>query len=360
MKVGNIDLGEKLFVAPMADVSDHPFRIIAKEFGAGLTFTQMVSARGVIENDFGTLRRLVFSRNEQPVGVQILGNNPVILKNAVKELVKYSPDLIDLNCGCPVSKVTKHDMGASLLDDPKLIGKLVKSMVEGANGVPISIKIRLGKDKKNINVLDNAKAAEDNGASLIIVHARTKIDRYSENPDWEWLKKVKDNISIPVIGNGSVFEPEDIVKMKIDTGCDSVMVARGALGNPFLFERYNSIVEKGFDPGEPDIIKVRDTAIRHIKLLVRDFGENNALDRIKKNVVWYFRKYNGINNFLDNIFSFKDSASVINFIYEHSEKIINNYFPEEDLINVHKKFENKVLFWLAEEKEFELINKSFE
>jgi len=356
MKVGKIDLGEKLFVAPMADVSDHPFRMIAKDFGAGLTFTQMVSAKGVIENDFGTLRRLVFSRNEQPVGVQILGNNPHILKNAVKELLKLSPDLIDLNCGCPVSKVTKHDMGASLLDDPKQIGVLVKSMVEGANGTPISIKIRLGKDKKNINVLDNAKAAEDNGASLLIVHARTKVGRYCEQPDWEWLGKIKEKISIPVVGNGSVFEPGDAVRMKKETGCDSVMIARGALGNPFFFERYNSMIEKGIDPGEPGIEKIRDTAIKHTKLIVRDFGELNALDRIKKNVVWYYRKFNGISILLDTIFSFSSSASIIDFINEHSEKINNNFYPEEDLKSVHKKFEDKVLLWLSEEKEFELIN----
>ena len=356
MKVGKIDINEKLFVAPMADVSDHPFRMIAKEFGAGLTFTQMVSAKGVIENDFGTLRRLVFSRNEQPVGVQILGNNPQILKNAVKELLKLSPDLIDLNCGCPVSKVTKHDMGASLLDDPKQIGVLVKSMVEGANGTPISIKIRLGKDKKNINVLDNAKAAEDNGASLLIVHTRTKVGRYSEQPDWEWLGKIKEKISIPVVGNGSVFEPEDAVRMKKETGCDSVMIARGALGNPFFFERYNSIIENGIDPGEPGVEKVRETAIRHTKLIVRDFGELNALDRIKKNIVWYYRKFNGISVLLDTIFSFTSSDSIIDFINEHSEKINNNFYPEEDLKSVHKKFENKVLLWLSEEKEYELIN----
>lgn len=356
MKVGKIDLGDKLFVAPMADVSDHPFRMIAKEFGAGLTFTQMVSAKGVIENDFGTLRRLVFSKNEQPIGVQILGNNPAVLKNAVKELTKLSPDLIDLNCGCPVSKVTKHDMGASLLDDPKLIGQLVKNMVAGSNGTPISIKIRLGKDKKNINALDTARAAEDNGASLIIVHARTRADRYCESPDWEWLSKIKDSISIPVVGNGSVFEPEDAIKIKKETGCDSVMVARGALGNPFLFERFNSIIVNGTDPGEPEIGKVRDTAIKHIKLLVRDFGDLNALDRVKKNVAWYFRKYNGVGALLDNIFSFNNSNAVIEFVNEHADKILNNYYPKEDLSSVHQRFEKKVLFWLEEVKEDDLYN----
>ena len=176
----------------------------------------------------------------------------------------------------------------------------------------------------------------------------------------EWLKKVKEAVSIPVVGNGSVFKPEDIIKMKNDTGCDSVMVARGAMGNPFLFERFNSIIENGVDPGEPDIYKVRDTAVKHVKLLVRDFGELNALDRIKKNVVWYYRNYNGINLLLDRIFSFNDSISVIEFVNEHSEKIMNGFYPMEDLSNIQKKFENKVLFWLADEKEFEIINKSFE
>jgi tRNA-dihydrouridine synthase B len=160
MKIGNVDLGHKLILAPMADITDSSFRTIAKKNGAGLTFTQMVSAKGVVNNNFDTLRLLVFSRSEKPIGVQLLGNNPEYLSGAVKELIKLKPDLIDLNCGCPVDKVTKYNMGADLLDDPKQIGKLVNSMVKVSEGVPISVKVRLGRDKKKINIIDNAKAAE--------------------------------------------------------------------------------------------------------------------------------------------------------------------------------------------------------
>lgn len=346
MKIGDLDLGRKLLLAPMVDVTDAPFRKIAKEYGAGITFTQMISAKGVIDNDFDTLRVLAYSRDEKPIGVQLLGNNPEYLSAAVREIKQFKPDIIDLNCGCSVDTVTKHNLGANLLDDPKFLGKLLNSMVNAADGIPISAKLRLGRDQKAINILENAKIAEENGAAIIIVHARTRRTRYDEEAKWEWLKEVKESVSIPVVGNGSVFNPNDIQNMIDQTGCDSVMIARGALGDPFIFRRYNSFVETGIDPGEPGIAEIKEVALKHLQLLVLEYGEDVGINKAKKNIIWYFKKLDGINSLLNEIFSIKTNEGLKNLIIVHSEKIENEYFPKEDHEIINKKFNEKVLFWL--------------
>lgn len=349
MKIGNLDLGTKLFVAPMAEVTDSSFRKIAKEHGAGLTFTQMISALGAVKNGFETLRHLSFHRSEKPIGVQVLGNDPAILGEAVKEIAKFKPDLIDLNCGCPVEKVVCHKMGAALLDDPVHIGKIIRKMVDASGGVPISIKVRLGKDKKKINVIEIAKIVEDNGASMITVHARTRTDKYDSEPDWSWLKKVKEGIKIPVVGNGSLFTPQDVIKMLSETGCDSAMIARGVLGNPFIFERFNSLIEKGIDPGIPSVETVSKVLHKHLKLLETEYGELRCLDKAKKNSIWYFKDYAGVDEFLDNVFSAKDCQKLFKTIDDHVEKILNRYYKRSAHHEVNTKFKKKVLFWLAEE-----------
>jgi tRNA-dihydrouridine synthase B len=349
MKIGDLDIGNKLFLAPMAEVTDSSFRKICKTHGAGLTFTQMVSAEGVIKNNFETLRHYSFSRTEKPIGVQVLGNDPGILKEAAKEISKHKPDLIDLNSGCPVDKVYSNNMGAALLDDPKAWGRLIGKLVDGSNGVPISVKIRLGKDKNHINVLETAKVAEDNGASLLFVHARTRTDKYDSEPDWSWLKKVKESVRIPVVGNGSLFTPQDVKRMLDTTGCDSAMIARGVLGNPFIFSRFSKLIEMGIDPGEPDIAVVRDTLIQHIKYLEEEFGELLALDKAKKNSIWYFRNYNGINALLNKVFSIKNLNDLRSLIYEHVENVNRGLISDYEDLSIDKKFQRKVLFWLEEE-----------
>lgn len=349
MKVGNLDIGKKLFLAPMAEVTDSSFRKICKEFGCGITFTQMVSAEGVIKNNFETLRHFSFNRSEKPIGVQVLGNDPEILHEAAKEISKHKPDLIDLNCGCPVDKVCSKNMGASLLDDPQVIGKLVRKMVDGSNGIPISVKLRLGKDKTRINIFETAKAVQDNGGSLIFVHARTRADKYDMVADWNWLKKVKETVTIPVVGNGSMFSPHDTKFMLDSTGCDSAMIARGALGNPFFFSRFNTLIETGEDPGEPDTATVRKTVLQHIKNLENEFGELLALDKAKKHSIWYFKSHSGVKFLLDRVFSIKNINDLRALINEHADNILHTPINIDEHALIHKKFQRKVLFWLAEE-----------
>ena len=348
MKIGSLDLGHKLLVAPMADVSDAPFRKISKKHGAGLTFTQMVSADGVVKNNFETLRLYSFGRDEKPIGVQLLGRDPAIIGEAVSELKKVKPDLIDLNCGCPMEKVTSKGMGASISDDPKLLAEIVKSMVSAAGEIPISVKLRLGKDHESINIADSIKVVEDNGASLVIVHARTSSDSYKSDSNWDWLKKVKQQVSIPLIGNGSCFFPQDAKDLMDTTNCDSVMIARGALGNPFYFSRFNTLIKTGTDPGEPDVEEVVKVVNEHIDLLVQEFGEINAFERAKKQTVWYLKNYPGISSLLDNIFKLKSISELKELIMSHEKNILSGKLEHENINEINTRFKNKVLFWLSE------------
>lgn len=351
MKIGSLDIGKKLILAPMAEISDSSFRKITKEMGAGLTFTQMVSASGVVNNNFDTLRYLSFSRDEKPVGVQILGNDAGVIAEAISEIKKFKPDLIDINCGCSVDKVLRNDMGSSLLNNPAVFSQIIKRASLAAGDIPLSVKMRLGRDKKSINILENAKMAEEYGASLIAVHCRTAADSYESEPDWSWLRKVKESVKINVVGNGSVFTPQDAVEMINQTGCDSIMVGRGAIGNPFLFYRFNQIAEGKEDPGKPDVDTAARLLLKQIDLLKKEFGEDLALNKAKKNSIWYFQFYNGINEYLEDIFSVRTIEDLNRLVSDHCGKIKDGFYTESNSEEIYQKFKKRILFWLDEENE---------
>lgn len=348
MKIGNMNMERKLISAPMADVSDSSFRKICKEHGAGLTFTQMISAKGVIENNFDTLRLLAFSRDEKPVGVQVLGSDPGIIREGVSEIAKFKPDVIDLNSGCPIDKVTKYNMGACILDDKILLGRIVRAMVDGSKGIPISVKIRLGKDADNINILENAKIVEDNGASLLTIHTRTRKEKYYEPAHWEWLRKIKESVQIPIVGNGSIFNIKDAEKMINETNCDGVMVARGALGNPFIFSRFNSYIDTGIDPGDPDILTVNQVLLKHLKYIKEEYGEFIGVKHAKKNIIWYFRNFNGISKIIEKIFAIKEYAGLLELVSDFVQNSQKGIYEPENFEEINRKFLIKVLFWLPD------------
>jgi tRNA-dihydrouridine synthase B len=347
VQIGNLKIDSNAILAPMAEITDFAFRKIAKEYGAGLTYTQMVSAEGIAKGDFNTLRLLTFSKNEFPVGVQLLGNDVGILGAAVRELTKLNISIIDLNCGCPVEKVVKNKMGSYLLTQPKLLGKLVKSMVENSNGIPISIKIRLGF-RDEINVLETAKIIEDNGASAILLHARTRNGKYNVEPDLEWIAKVKEISELKIIGNGSIFTVDDAVNMIKKTNCDGVLMARGALGNPFIFKQFN-LLKKGISY-KPEYEEIFNVVLQHIELLEREQGFTKNFDRAKKNIIWYYKNYNGIWCLIEQLLSASNFAEIKKIVINHSEKLQSGKYPEEDFEIVNKKFKDKVLFWLAKEE----------
>lgn len=350
MKIGNLDIGKRAILAPMAEVTDAPFRQICREHGAGLTFTQMVSAKGVVENAFATLKVLAFSQSEKPIGVQLLGSDPEFIGKAIHDILSFKPDLIDLNCGCSVPNVCRIGLGAAILDKPELLEKLVKSMVKAAGSIPVSVKIRAGRDRQHVTLLRNAKIIEDNGASMITVHGRFRSDSYKEEADWNWIRKVKEAVKIPVVGNGSLFEPEDCLKMLSETGCDSLFIARGALGNPFIFQRLNQMLQTGTDTGKPSIDEVARTALRHLSLLIKDSGPLQGVKKARKHLVWYFRYFNGIKSFIEKIYSLDEASLVEEYVNEHVDKIKKNVYPEEDLSSIELSFKDRVLFWMNEKQ----------
>ncbi|NOX18043.1 MAG: tRNA dihydrouridine synthase DusB [Chlorobi bacterium] len=341
-----LNIEGKLITAPMAEVTDSPFRIISKKFGAAMTFTQMVSAEGILKNNFNSLRFLTFAREERPVAVQILGNDPGIFRETVKEIVKFKPAMIDLNAGCPVTKVTSKKMGSALMSERSLFGEIVKAMSDSAGDIPISVKLRLGPNKNVINVIENAKVAVDNGAGVVSIHARTQDEEYEIEPHWEWIAKAKKEIDAQIVGNGSIFNYKDAKRMISETGCDFVMVGRGALGNPFLFSRFNKLMDSGVETEEPSIAIVKETLLEHLKLIFREYGAILGLDKAKKNIIWYFKRFDGIDFLIVNLIPLKEENDIFSLVEIHAEKLFDGFYKKSDKTLIDKKFKERIVFWL--------------
>jgi len=228
------------------------------------------------------------------------------------------------------------------------MGRMIEAMVKASGGIPISVKLRLGKSDGKINIMETSKIAEESGASTIIVHTRTKDKKYKEEPDWEWLCKVKSSVKIPVIGNGSLFTPQDIQNMIEETKVDGVMIARGALGNPFIFSRYIELITKGSDPGEPSIEEIEKVAIKHSRLIAKEYSERVAMIKAKKNIIWYFKELNGVEILSSKIMSAKSVEEEIEIVHDHAKKLKQNFYPNDDREIINQKFKERVLFWLDE------------
>ncbi len=294
MRFGNITLKHGIFLAPMAGVTDRPFRVLCKEFGAEFMTTEMISAKGVFYKDRKTARLAVTEKEYSPCAVQLFGHDPEILAYAAKHLLDLDypycrstvpPAAIDVNMGCPVHKIYSSGDGSALMRSPDLIEKIV-SAIASAVSVPVTVKIRAGIDSDHKNAVECAKAAESGGASLVTVHARTKEEMYSDSFDWQIIGDVKDAVKIPVVGNGSVKNADDFLRMKRETGCDGVMIGRACQGNPFLFEELTAALEgRTYTP--PDGDKLADTAKRHLELLALDRGEAIAVLEMRKHLAWY-------------------------------------------------------------------------
>ena len=261
IKIGNVEIKNNIFLAPMAGISDMPFRILCKEKGAGLVYTEMISSKGMFYDDSKTKKLMEINEAERPVAVQIFGSDPIIMGNIAKE-VSREADIIDINMGCPAPKVTKNGEGSKLLLDLELVNKITKSVVESSK-VPVTIKIRKGWDDEHVVAIEVARIAEKNGIAAITVHGRTREQFYSGNADWNIIKSVKEAVSIPVIGNGDIVSGVSAKEMFEQTGCDGIMIGRASNGNPWIFERIISYLEKGRDIEQPDVENVKKMITKH-------------------------------------------------------------------------------------------------
>lgn len=290
MKIGNIKLENNVFLAPMAGITDKVYRVICKEMGCGLVYSEMVSAKGIKHNNRNTTQLLEVDPVERPCAIQIFGSDPDIMGEMAKRLNEYKDiDILDINMGCPAPKIVKNGEGSALTLNPELVGKIVKS-VSSASDKPVTIKFRKGFDDDHVNAVEIGKIAEENGASAITVHGRTREQYYSGKADWDIIKSVKDAVkTIPVIGNGDIFSPEDAKSMLDYTGCDAIMIGRGCQGNPFIFKRTIHYLKTGELLPEPTFEEKLELAHRHLDMIVDFKGEHIGVQEMRKHLGWYIK-----------------------------------------------------------------------
>jgi tRNA-dihydrouridine synthase B len=309
MKIGNLILSGRVILAPLAGIADGPFRLLARQFGASLVYTEMISAEGLTRGGRGSLRLLDFDPGERPIGVQIFGSDPERMASAGRLACKRGPDLIDINCGCPVRKVVRKNGGAALLKDLKLLGKILWA-VRRSSEVPVTVKIRSGWDQLSPVAVEAAKLAQDCGLSAITIHPRTQADGFSRKADWSIIQEVKRAVDIPVIGSGDVFSPEDAKNMLDRTGCDAVMIGRGSFGNPWIFSRTNTLLDQGKLPAEPSLEQRIDVCLQHLRLAVDTYGEPAGVKKMRKHMVWYTRGMSRCKELRLKLFTLEGSDQV--------------------------------------------------
>lgn len=286
MKIGNVNIDNNLILGPMAGVTDLPFRMLCKEQGCGLLYSEMVSAKAILYKNKNTKQLLEIDKGEHPIAVQLFGSDASVMAEMTKVVAEGTCDIIDVNMGCPVPKVVNNGEGSALMKNPGLVENILDKMVR-ATDKPITVKIRKGFDDNSINAVEIAKIAESVGVAAVAVHGRTRQQYYSGKADWDIIKAVKGNVSIPVIGNGDIFTAQDAFDMLEYTGCDGIMVGRGARGNPWIFHQIDTYLKTGTVEGNPGVREIVDMILRHAAMMIEYKGEFTGMHEMRKHVAWY-------------------------------------------------------------------------
>ncbi|MDD6627841.1 MAG: tRNA dihydrouridine synthase DusB [Lachnospiraceae bacterium] len=300
LTIGNVTLDNNIILAPMAGVTDLPFRLLCSEQGAGLTCMEMVSAKAILYKNKNTEALLEIHPEEGPTSLQLFGSDPKILSEMAKQIEERPFSILDINMGCPVPKVVNNGEGSALMKQPKLVGKIV-SAVSKAIEKPVTVKIRKGFDEQNVNAVEIAKIAEEAGAAAVAVHGRTREQYYAGEADWEIIARVKEAVSIPVIGNGDITDGISARKMMELTGCDGVMVGRAARGNPWLFRQIIAYLRDGTVLPRPDIAEVKEMLLRHAGLQLETKGEYTGIREMRKHFAWYTTGYPNSSRLRQNV-----------------------------------------------------------
>ena len=290
LRIGNVELDNPFILAPMAGVTDLPFRLLCREQGAGLLCMEMVSAKAIHFGNKNTRALMEIHPQEKPVSLQLFGSDPDLMAEIAAQIEEEPFDILDINMGCPVPKVVNNGEGSALLKNPALVREIV-TKVSRAIKKPLTVKIRKGFDDTCVNAVEIARILEDSGAAAVAVHGRTREQYYSGRADWDIIRQVKEAVSIPVIGNGDVDSPEKVEAMFRETGCDGVMIGRASRGNPWIFHQLNTYFESGKVEKKPELSEVKDMILRHAGLLLEKKGAYTGMREMRKHVAWYTAGY---------------------------------------------------------------------
>ena len=322
LKIGNIELKNNVFLAPMAGITDKPFRILCKEMGVGLATTEMISAKAIYYHDNKTKKLYNLDGEPRPISVQLFGSDIEAIKYATQEIDKIA-DIIDFNMGCPAPKIVKNGDGSNLLLHLDLVEEIVRAIRENTDK-PITFKIRKGWDENNIVAVEAAKIIEKAGGSAITIHGRTRKEFYSGIADWNIIKKVKESVSIPVIGNGDIVDEETAEKMFKETNVDGIMIGRAAFGNPWIFRELIYYLKNGKKLDKPTLEERYDMMVRHINMEIEERGEDVAIKEMRKQLSWYIKNLKDASQMRDKINKISDKEELLNEIKAYFEYLKNN------------------------------------